>query len=37
VLKVESAGSLPAREIVVKAVQILEEKLQEIQVSVGEK
>ena len=37
VLKVETAGSLPAREIVVKAVQILEEKLQEIQVSVGEK
>src|SRR5713226_4218164 len=37
VLMVESAGSLPAREIVVKAVQILEEKLKEIQVAVGEK
>jgi len=37
ILKVESAGSLPAREIVVKAVQILEEKLKEIQVTVGEK
>ncbi len=36
VLKVESAGSLPAKEIVMTAVQILEEKLKEIQVSVGE-
>jgi len=36
VLRVESAGSLPAKEIVLKAVQILEEKLKEIQASVGE-
>ncbi len=36
VLKVESAGSLPAKEIVLMAVKILAEKLNEIQVSVGE-
>ncbi len=36
VLKVESAGSLPAKEIVLTAVKILAEKLNEIQVSVGE-
>ena len=36
ILKVESAGSLPAREIVLKAVQILEEKLKEMRVTVGE-
>ncbi len=37
ILKVESAGGLPAKEIVSRAVQILEEKLKEMQVSVGEK
>ena len=36
VLRVESAGSIPAKEIVMKAVQILEEKLKEIQSSVAE-
>ena len=34
-LMVESAGGLPARQIVLKAIQLLEEKLKEIQVSVG--
>jgi len=37
VLTVESAGSLPAREIVTKAIEILEEKLKEMQVSVRDK
>jgi DNA-directed RNA polymerase subunit D len=35
ILKVESAGGLPAAKIVTKAVEILEKKLKEIQVSVG--
>jgi DNA-directed RNA polymerase subunit D len=35
-LMVESAGGLPARRIVTKAVELLEKKLEEIQVSVGE-
>ncbi len=34
-LMVESAGGLPARKIVLKAIQLLEEKLKEIQVSVA--
>ncbi len=34
-LMVESAGGMPARRIVSKAIEILEEKLKEIQVSVG--
>jgi DNA-directed RNA polymerase subunit D len=34
-LTVESTGGLPAREIVMKAVEILEKKLKEIQVSVS--
>jgi DNA-directed RNA polymerase subunit D len=37
VLKVESAGGLRAREIVSKAVQLLEEKLKEMNASVAEK
>ena len=35
-LMVESAGGLPARQIVTKAIELLEKKLKEIQVSVGE-
>jgi DNA-directed RNA polymerase subunit D len=35
-LMVESAGGLPARQIVLSAVKLLEEKLKEVQVSVGE-
>jgi len=35
-LMVESAGGLPARRIVTKAIELLEKKLKEIQVSVGE-
>ena len=34
-LMVESAGGLPARRIVTKAIELLEKKLKEIQVSVG--
>lgn len=34
-LMVESAGGLPARKIVTKAIELLEKKLKEIQVSVG--
>jgi DNA-directed RNA polymerase subunit D len=34
-LRVESAGGLPARQIVTKAIELLEKKLKEIQVSVG--
>ena len=34
-LMVESAGGLPARQIVLTAIKLLEEKLKEIQVSVG--
>ena len=34
-LTVESAGGLPAKEIVTKAIEMLEKKLKEIQVSVG--
>ncbi len=34
-LTVESAGGMPARDIVLKAIQLLEEKLKEIGVSVG--
>jgi len=34
-LNVESAGGLPAREIVMKAIELLEKKLKEIQVAVG--
>ena len=34
-LTVESAGGLPARRIVLKAIELLEKKLKEIQVSVG--
>ena len=34
-LMVESAGSLPAKKIVLKAIQLLQKKLGEIQVSVG--
>jgi len=34
-LMVESAGGMPARQIVLKALELLEEKLKEIQVSVG--
>jgi len=37
VLMVESAGGLPAKKIVLKAIELLEEKLKEIQVSVGAK
>jgi len=35
VLTVESAGGLPARQIVQKAIELLEKKLNEIQVAVG--
>jgi DNA-directed RNA polymerase subunit D len=35
VLTVESSGGLPARAIVLKAIELLEEKLKQIQVSVG--
>jgi DNA-directed RNA polymerase subunit D len=35
-LMVESAGGLPARQIVLSAIRLLEEKLKEVQVSVGE-
>jgi len=34
-LSVESAGGLPAKEIVLKAIELLEKKLKEIQVAVG--
>src|SRR5271157_3096557 len=34
-LMVESAGGLPARQIVTKAIELLEKKLREIQASVG--
>ena len=34
-LMVESAGGLPAKQIVLKAIELLGEKLKEIQVSVG--
>ena len=34
-LTVESAGGLPARQIVLKAIQLLEDKLKEMQVSVA--
>ena len=34
-LMVESAGGMPAKQIVLKAIQLLEEKLKEIQVAVG--
>lgn len=34
-LTVESAGGMPARKIVLKAIELIEEKLKEIQVSVG--
>ncbi len=34
-LMVESAGGLPARKIVLKAIELLEKKLKEIQVSIG--
>ncbi|MGD0477019.1 MAG: DNA-directed RNA polymerase subunit D [Nitrososphaerales archaeon] len=34
-LMVESAGGLPARQIITKAIELLEKKLREIQVSVG--
>jgi len=34
-LTVESAGGLPARQIVTKGIELLEKKLKEIQVSVG--
>ena len=34
-LRVESAGGLPARQIVTKAIELVEKKLKEIQVSVG--
>ena len=34
-LMVESAGGLPAKQIVLKAIQLLEEKFKEIQLSVG--
>lgn len=34
-LMVESVGGLPAKQIVLKAIKLLEEKLKEIQVSVG--
>jgi DNA-directed RNA polymerase subunit D len=36
-LTVESAGGLPARDIVLKAIEILEDKLKEVVVTVGEK
>jgi len=35
ILTVESAGGLPAKQIVLKAIELLEKKLEEIQVSVG--
>ena len=35
VLTVESAGGLPAKQIVLKAIELLEKKLKEIQVAVG--
>ena len=35
VLTVESAGGLPAKQIVLKAIQLIEKKLDEIQVAVG--
>ncbi len=35
-LMVESAGGLPARKIVLKAIELLEKKLKEIKVAVGE-
>ena len=35
ILTVESSGGMPARQIVLKAIELLEEKLKEIQVSVG--
>ncbi len=35
VLAVESAGGLPAKQIVLKAIELLEKKLKEIQVAVG--
>ncbi|MBI3859931.1 MAG: DNA-directed RNA polymerase subunit D [Thaumarchaeota archaeon] len=34
ILSVESAGGLPAKKIVLKAIQLLEEKLKEMQVSI---
>ena len=34
-LTVESTGALPAREIVLKAIELLEKKLKEVQVAVG--
>jgi len=34
-LMVESAGGLPARQVVLKAIELLEKKLNEIQVAVG--
>ena len=34
-LEVESAGGLPAREIVIKAIELLEKKLRDIQVAVS--
>lgn len=34
-LTVESAGGMPARKIVLKAIELIEDKLKEIQVSVG--
>jgi hypothetical protein len=34
-LTVESTGGLPAREIVTKAIELLEKKLNEIQVAVS--
>lgn len=34
-LMVESSGCMPAKQIILKAIQLLEEKLNEIQVSVG--
>jgi len=37
ILRVESSGSLPAKEIVIKAIGILEEKLKEIGTEVGAK
>jgi DNA-directed RNA polymerase subunit D len=37
ILKVESSGSLPAKEIVIKAIGILEEKLKDIRTEVGAK
>jgi DNA-directed RNA polymerase subunit D len=37
VLRVESSGSMPAKDIVIKAIGILEEKLKEIRMEVGAK